>query len=257
MASLLDTRLGIVLAGAAAVAIGAGAVVWLQGAGAHQTAPAAQASAAPAWDGPIGPGALPRGAPMDPAAPAATGEKPLTGADGNLLADARLHGVFDTYLLPARSADARDARARELRTWLRSRLAQPALGQADALLKSYLAYLRAEDELRAHERFTRPDPGGLTDAQVDQMVAWQQMRAQLRERMLGMAVAQAWFGSDDAGCSTAFAEWRKQRAPSDSPEVDSNELRARRLHGAVLAERRNEMAQSCAGQIMGTLAQNR
>ena len=83
------------------------------------------------------------------------------------------------------------------------------------------------------------------------------MRAQLRERMLGTAVAQAWFGLDDADCSNAFAEWRKQRAPSDSPDVDSNELRARRLHGAVLAERRNELAQSCAGQLMGTLAQNR
>ena len=258
MASLFDTRLGLGLATAAAMAVGAGAVLWLQGPGTHQSE-AAPARTASAWDGPIGPGALPRGMPMDLAA-ASTGGQPLVDAGGHLLVDARLHGLFDSYLLQARGAparDAREARVRELRAWLGSQLKQPALGQAIELAGAYQRYLEAEDELRARERFTRPDPGGLTDAQVDQMAAWQQMRAQLRERMLGTEVAQAWFGADDADCSNAFAEWRKQRAPSDSPDVDSNELRARRLHGAVLAEHRNELAQSCAGQLMGTLAQNR
>jgi hypothetical protein len=73
--------------------------------------------------------------------------------------------------------------------------------------------------------------------------------------MLGTKVAQAWFGAEDADCSGAFADWRKQHAPNDAPEVDSNELRARRLHGARLAAVRNEHAQSCAAQLMGALAQ--
>lgn len=259
MASLLATRLGIGLAAAAAVAIGAGAVVWMHGAGTHP-AEAPPSKSASAWDGPIGPGALPRGMPRDSTmrdeapAQAGTGDPPLTDADGHLTVDARLHALFDSYLLQAQGT-ARDARADELRTWLRSRLSQPALGQALDLVGAYLRYLGAEDELRAGQRFTRPDPAGLTDAQVDQLVAWQQMRAQLRERMLGTQVAQAWFAAADAGCSAAFAEWRKQREPADAPDVDSNELRARRLHGAVLAERRNEFAQACAGRLMGTLAQ--
>lgn len=256
MASLFDSRLGIGLACAAAVAIGGSAVLWLQGDAARHAAPVAPPQAAAGWDGPIGPGALPRGTPANDLAlaRAGMGDKPLTGADGHLLADAHLHNVFDTYLLTPKGA-SRDARAGELRAWLRSQLSQPALGEADALVGAYLRYLQAESEVRAHERFTRPDPGGLTDAQVDQMVAWQQTRAQLRERMLGTAVAQAWFGADDADCSAAFAEWRKQHEPNDAPDVDSNELRARRLHGAVLAERRNERALSCAGQLMDGLAQ--
>lgn len=253
MASLLDTRLGLGLATVAAITIGVGAVVWLHGAGSRQAEPAAPASTASAWDGPIGPGALPRATPLELAS-APSDAKPWTDADGKLLIDARLHGLFDTYLLPAKGP-AREARAGELRAWLGNRLAQSALGQADQLLGAYLRYLQAEDELRAQERFTRPDPAGLTDAQVGQMVAWQQMRAQLRERMLGTAVAQAWFGADDADCGSAFADWRKQHEPRDAADVDTNELRARRLHGAMLAERRNEHALSCADRLMGALAQ--
>ena len=256
MASLFDTRLSLGLATAAAIAIGAGAVLWLQGGGTHQPE-AAPAKTASAWDGPIGPGALPRGMPMDLASASMDGQ-PLVDAAGHLLVDARLHALFDSYLLQARGAparEAREARARELRTWLGSQLKQPALGQASELIEAYQRYLEAEDALRARERFTRPDPAGLTDAQVDQMAAWQQMRAQLRERMLGTMVAQAWFGAEDADCSGAFADWRKQREALDAPDVDSNELRARRLHGARLAESRNEHAQSCAGRLMGTLAQ--
>ena len=259
MASLFDTRLSLGLATAAAIAIGAGAVLWLQGSATHQPE-AAPAKTASAWDGPIGPGALPRGMPTD-LAPSSMDGQPLVDAAGHLLVDARLHGLFDSYLLPARGAPAsapaaaRNARARELRAWLGSQLKQPALGQAIELLGAYQRYLDAEDELRARERFTRPDPAGLTDAQVDQMAAWQQTRTQLRERMLGTMVAQAWFGAEDADCSGAFADWRKQREALDAPDVDSNELRARRLHGARLAESRNEHAQSCAGRLMGTLAQ--
>jgi hypothetical protein len=91
----------------------------------------------------------------------------------------------------------------------------------------------------------------MSAVQTEQMLAWQQQRAQLRERMLGGAVSQAWFGTEDADCRTALNDWRLMRAPSDADEVDSNELRARRLHGPVLEQRRNERAQSCAARMMG------
>jgi hypothetical protein len=137
-----------------------------------------------------------------------------------------------------------------LRAYLKRRLAPPALAQAETLAGDYARYLKAEAALRANERFAPFDPAGMSSAQVEQMLGWQQQRAQLRERMLGSAVSQAWFGTEDADCRTALADWRLTRAPVESEEVDSNELRARRLHGAALEQRRNERAQSCAAQMM-------
>jgi hypothetical protein len=72
--------------------------------------------------------------------------------------------------------------------------------------------------------------------------------------MLGTAVAQAWFGLEDADCRTALSDWRLAQTPAESEEVGSNELRERRLHGAMLEQRRNERAQSCAAQLMDRLA---
>jgi hypothetical protein len=73
--------------------------------------------------------------------------------------------------------------------------------------------------------------------------------------MLGGAVTQAWYESEDANCSTALADWSTmQQAPGEGQELDSNELRARRVHGAALQEKRNYYAQSCASQIMDGLA---
>jgi hypothetical protein len=83
------------------------------------------------------------------------------------------------------------------------------------------------------------------------MEDWLRQRAQLRERMLGTAVAQAWFAAEDADCNTALADWRMMRAPAGSADVDSNELQARRRHGEVLEQRREEDARTCAGQLAG------
>jgi hypothetical protein len=46
------------------------------------------------------------------------------------------------------------------------------------------------------------------------------------------------------------------RAPVGSEEVDSNELQARRLHGDVLEQRREEGVRTCAGQLIDGLAAN-
>jgi lipase chaperone LimK len=232
MASLFDSKAVAGLACVVAVAIGAGAVVWLRGG----SAPAAPAPAAPraGWDAPIGPGALSAGA--EPEGPS------LTDSAGNLRIDAGLRTLFDGYL--------KNGRAAQLHAWLNGRLQPPARGQASDLVDAYVRYLQAEQELRAQARLPRPDPAGLSDTQVAQMLAWQQERARLRDRMLGTAVAQAWFGEDDGACTNALEDWRRMRAPEGSEEVDSNELRARRLHGAVLEQGRNERAQACARRLM-------
>ncbi len=249
MAFLLDNRFGFGLACALAAAAGVMGVVYLGGGATPPAVAAAPAASASPWDGLVGPGRLAASAASAAGSTApAPGEQPLAGADGRLLADRNLHRLFDAYL------NTGQPREQALRAYLKSRLNPQALFQAEGLAAAYLRYLRMEAALRAQQRLAPIDPAGLSAAQVEQMLAWQQQRAQLRERMLGMPVAQAWFGTADEDCRTAFADWRTMRAPAGSDDVDSNELRARRLHGAVLEQSRNERAQSCAGQLMAGLA---
>jgi lipase chaperone LimK len=248
MASLLDSKHGVGMVCAAGVAIGVAAAFWLQGDSAPPAAPAP--AAASAWDGAIGPGALAAPAPGrdDAGGMAAAGEQALTDAGGHLLIGTPLRQLIDSYILNAGSA--RPARLAELRAYLRQRLKQPALGQAEGLVGDYLRYLDAAQDLRSQLRIAPPGEGALDAGKVGQMEDWLRQRAQLRERMLGTAVAQAWFAAEDAGCNTALADWRRMRAPADSEEVDSNELQARRRHGAVLEERREENARLCAAQLI-------
>jgi lipase chaperone LimK len=243
MGSLLDSKFGFGLACVLCAAAGAMGVVVLRAGATPATTPAAPARAA-SWDGPLGPGAL---APA-PAAGPAQDEPPLVDAAGRLALDPALHRLFDAYL---KSGVPRE---QALHTYLKRRLQPPALAQAESLAGDYQRYLRAEAALRASQGLKPPDPAGLNQAQVEQMLAWQRQRAQLRERMLGTAVAQAWFGREDADCTTALGDWRLARMPAESEEVGSNELRARRLHGAVLERRRVELALSCAAQLMDGLA---
>jgi hypothetical protein len=251
MATLLDSKLGFGLACVMCAAAGAIGVVSLRD---SAPPPAAEPAKAASWDGPLGPGALPASSLASTPAgggdafAAASGEQPLVDAAGRLVIDPALHHLFDAYLKNGAP------REQELRAHLRRRLPQPALAQAEQLAGDYLRYLQAEAALRANTRVAPPDPSGLSVAQVEQMQAWQQQRTQMRERMLGTAVAQAWFGVEDANCSTALSDWRLAQMPAESEEVNSNELRARRLHGAMLEQRRNERAQSCAAQLMDRLA---
>jgi hypothetical protein len=249
MASLLDSKLGFGMACLLGAAAGVMGVVYLRHADPAAAVPAnATANTlarASSWDGPAGPGALAAAVRADSAAASAPaqGEQPLLDAAGRLVVDPALHRLYDSFLVNG-------GREQELRAWLKRRLAPPALAQAESLAGDYARYLKAEAALRANQRFAPLDPAGMSAAQAEQMLAWQQQRAQLRERMLGSAVSQAWFGAGDADCRTALADWRTMRAPADSEDLSSNELRARRLHGAVLEQRRNERAQACAAQLM-------
>jgi hypothetical protein len=244
MAFLLDSKLGFGMACLIGAAVGVTGVVYLR----QAEPPAAVPAMASSWDSPPGPGALAAGAATSaPARATAPDQQPLLDAAGRLVVDPALHRLYDSFL-------KHGSREQELRAWLKRTLRPPALAQAETLAGDYARYLNAEAALRANQRLAPPDPAGMSTAQVEQMLAWQQQRAQLRERMLGSAVSQAWFGTEDADCATALADWRTMRAPAGSEEVGSNELRERRLHGAMLEQRRNERAQSCASQLMDRLA---
>jgi hypothetical protein len=253
MTSLLDSKFGIGLAGIMAVAIGVVGVVYLRAADTPLD-PAGPARPAASWDTPIGPGAL-AGAVSEPG-PMGLESLPTRAPElavdeqGHLMPDMALRKLVDSYFanLPG---NQRQARADQLRAYLRTWLKQPALGEAERIVSDYLGYLRLEDELLSRERFTKPDPSGLSEFQVQRLLAYQQQRAQLRQRTLGAAVAQAWYEAEDSTCTTALAEWNTaQRAPGEGEELESTELRERRIHGTALQDRRNYYAQSCASQIM-------
>lgn len=257
MTSLFDSKLAIGAASVGAMALGVAGVLYVQRANLPGTSPV-PAQVMKAWDAPVGPGQLP-GAVREPPVPdlglpQARAAQLALDRGGHLVPDLALRTLIDSVLAEARGAE-RKQRAAGLRAFLKGRLPSPAAAEADRIVTDYLGYLEVEEQLLARERFARPDPGGLSPSEVDHLLAWQQQRAQLRERTLGTAVAQAWFETEDSTCAAALDDWRKLRAPEDgTQELDSNELRARRVHGAALEERRNNNAQACASQIMASLA---
>jgi lipase chaperone LimK len=171
--------------------------------------------------------------------------------EGHLVPDVALRKLMDAFLAKGRPSEPQ-AMAAQLRALLQARLRQPAASEADRLVTNYQAYLEAEQQLLAAERLTQPDPSGLSDDQVRQLLAWQQQRYQLRQRMLGIPVAHAWFDEEDGNCTAVLNEWEKQREPE--AEADPVEQMDRRRLGLVLEQRRNDNAQACAAQIMETMA---
>jgi hypothetical protein len=250
---LFDSKLGLGIVGATAIAIAVRAVVYWQRPEAVQEAAPAPAAQ---WDGAIGPGML-SGPLRDMPASALEAQsmrdtKIAVDAAGHLVPDRALRSLMDGFLVNGRQSE-RQAMEAQLRVFLRDRLSQPAAGEADRLVTDYLAYMNVEQQVLSRERFTQPDPSGLTDDQIQHLLAWQKRRAELRQRMLGTAAASAWFDAEDGDCANALNDWQKQMAPP--ADDDSNEQFARRRYGHRLEEGRNNNAQACAAQIAGSIAQ--
>jgi lipase chaperone LimK len=223
---------------------------WQQSVSAPDAAPAAPR--ARAWDGPVGPG-LASGVPADLPALGAPLQAPrdpglATDAGGHLVPGQALRKLFDSWLARTQGLE-RQARAAQLRSWLRQNLAAPAAGEADRFVTQYLAYIETEDQLLARERFGAP-AAALAERDVEHLLAWQEQRAQRRQRVFGPAVARAWFEDDDSRCGSALREWQKQHvAPAAGQDLDPVELRERRIHGVALEQRRDLDAQACAVQM--------
>lgn len=249
--ALFDSKLALGFAGAGAMAIGVLAVVLWQR---PPEAPAAAPAKIGSWSDPAGPGLL-RSATLS-AAPASGLQVPrdakiTVDALGHLVPDRALRALMDGFLVKSGPAGRR-AMLAQLREFVTGRLRQPAAGEADSLAVAYAAYLQEEAQMVARERFTAFDPGGLSDQQVQHLLAWQRERAGLRERMLGREVAAAWFAEEDVNCTAVLNEWEKQLAPPG--DDDSTEQFYRRRWGDMLAQRRNDNAQACAAQIVQSIA---
>jgi hypothetical protein len=248
--ALFDSKLALGIAGAGAVATGVLLVVlWQRPAEAPAAAPAPTAS----WDGPVGPGLLSgpvRGTPaFDVQVP--RDARIAIDANGHLVPDRALRSLMDGFLVRARESE-RQVMEAQLREFLAARLRQPAAGEADRLVTAYVAYLQADAQILARERFPQPDADGLSEQQVGHLLSWQRTRADLRARMLGEEVASAWFADEDANCAAVLNEWQKQLEPPD--DNDSMEQMNRRRWGDTLARRRNDNAQACAAQIAESMA---
>jgi hypothetical protein len=252
--ALFESKLALGIACAGSIALGVlGVMLWQRPAALQPIAPVA----APSWNGPIGPGLLSGPVREPPAAgleaEAMRGAKIAVDEGGHLVPDPALRRLMDGFLLSGPRTQ-RQAMAAQLRSFLQASLRAPAAGEADRLVTDYLAYLGAEEQMLARERFDRPDPAGLSGRQVEHLMAWQQQRSELRQRMLGMAVARAWFVQEDADCGAAFEDWRKMRDPETVDEGDAVEQATRRRFGGTLEQRRNYNAQACAAQVMSSVA---
>ncbi|MDB5933267.1 MAG: hypothetical protein JWQ01_611 [Massilia sp.] len=236
-----------------AIVIGMFAAWHWQRAAVPDTAPAAPS--AHAWDGPVGPGLASGGAGQFPALGASLPAPPEPGmevdAAGHLVLNLALRKVMDAYLVNVQPASRR-ARAEELRAFLKGKLPAPAADEADRVVIQYLDYLDAEERYLARERFSAPAAAGLSERDVERLLAWHEQRAQQRQRVLGPALAQAWFEADDARCGAMLRDWQLQHlALEPGQELDQAELRERRIHGAALEERRDADAQRCAAEMSG------
>ena len=117
---------------------------------------------------------------------------------GHLVIEAANRAVFDYFLdVPASLPEAQRMAMAEAH--LRAKLVSPALGEAQSLLQRYLAYRKA---LAAQGDVGRSKPSIMQLQQRPEMIATlrQQLatRTALRRQVLGMEVAQAWYGDADA-----------------------------------------------------------
>ena len=250
MDSPLETRLTI--GAAIGVVVFSVMAVWhWQRAAAPDAAPAAPAAGT--WDGPIGPGLASGAAREFPALGANLQGLPEPGletdAGGHLVPSLALRKLMDAYLASGQPSGRR-APAEALRTFLKRKLAAPAAGEADYIVTRYLDYLEAEDRFLERERFTAPGSDGVSARDVERLLAFQDQRAQLRQRLLGAALAQTWFEADDSRCGAILHDWQLQHVPpGPGQELDPVEARERRIHGAALEARRDEDAHGCAAQM--------
>jgi lipase chaperone LimK len=221
--------------GAAALAGLALAWYWPAGDSTPAVAQADGGTAAALFDG------MARSAPRDnaPAADLSADEAQApaglsTDTAGRLLPDQPLRMLFEYFLVRSEGADL-DARAARLRAHLARQVRGPALEQAIALTGQYVAYVRAHDELLSGQHIALAAGALPGEQQLDQFDVWQQQRARLRRSGFGPALADLWFGVDDAALRDAIAELRTRASVAAAPsaavqEPDSNTLRAQRLH---------------------------
>jgi hypothetical protein len=126
------------------------------------------------------------------------GEQELALADdGRLIADQALRAVMDAYL----SQRDDDRRMQSLDHYLSAALPAGAAQEARRLAAQYDTYLGRHAALLHAQQFT-------DDPDLYRLDSWIRQRRQLREQLLGAAVTEQWFGTEDAYLQQALDERR-------------------------------------------------
>jgi lipase chaperone LimK len=138
----------------------------------------------------------------------------------HLIVNDGLRDLMDYFLLEQTDED----RADQLKLYLRTRLRPPASEEAVQIVEHYVAYMKAHDDLLAAQNLNAQ---GLNASNVDinRIVTWRQQRDQLRERMLGDEVVQAWYQNDDSQLAQASDEYRQRAADQEGVAASAQQPR--------------------------------
>ena len=180
-----------------------------------EPAPAPPADTVPANHDParFGPGLLPstqaeappppdEAAALDPWVPAGL----EVSSDQRLVVNKGLRLVFDYFLQPTVPGD-RAERLEKLQAYLKAKLPASAYAEATPIASNYAKYLTAADALNAGDRDSAQNGAIPTSyAGIEQMKARIGELSRLRQSMLGIDVAHAWFAADETGLQQMLAK---------------------------------------------------
>jgi lipase chaperone LimK len=144
-------------------------------------------------------------------------------SDQKLVINRALRDVIDYFLFGGHPGE-RAAHVASLDAHLKAALPPPAYGEAMTIVKNYLSYIEAHDQLLAREsRSATPADSALAPMDLDRIAAWVAQRTRLRQNFLGLKVTEIWFGAEQAETETDLAAMRKRGAGApDAITVDTD-----------------------------------
>jgi lipase chaperone LimK len=171
-------------------------------------------------------------------------------ADGHLIVNKALHDVIDYFLLGGHPGE-RASHIAKLSAHLKASLPVIAYQDAIRIVQNYVAYLDAHDQLLARESVPATPEGIATPMDLDRIAAWVAQRARLRQTLLGVKVAQAWFDEDEAETQQTLATMRK-RSPGSIPALTTDTDPLQSGTGTLLAMRAKGASQDAQRQHIAT-----
>lgn len=141
-----------------------------------------------------------------------------TTAEQHLTVNKALHDVIDYFLLGGHPGE-RAQHVANLLAHLKQNLPGAAYAESVHIVQNYLAYLDAHDRLL--ERESAPAitaDSKVSPLDVDRIASWVARRARLRQDLLGIKVAQIWFGEEETGTQQDLTKLR-QRGEGGSPAI--------------------------------------
>jgi lipase chaperone LimK len=137
--------------------------------------------------------------------------------DQKLVINRALRDVIDYFLFGGHPGQ-RAAHVARLDAHLKAALPPPAYGEAMAIVRNYLSYIEAHDQLLARESQPAASAdSALAPMDLDRIAAWVAQRTRLRQNFLGLKVTEIWFGAEQSETETDLAALRKRGAGSADP----------------------------------------